>query len=207
MSGNYLLTRTEHQASLAGSIQEETEFQDVTLACEDQQVRAHKVVLAASSSKLRSILLNNPHPSPLIYLSGVQFSILENILRFIYHGEVVIRPAQVDSFLDVAQELQVKALTNPTGGGQTGGEVSTRTRNAENVTAFSVARATPPTIASRSEEDVENMEMQEMSEDTTDTREDQETQKEQPSSQENAEDDNNSNTITASYYYLSLIHI
>ena len=68
MSDNFLLTRPDHQSSLAGSIQEEKEFHDVSLACEDQQVRAHKVVLAASSPKLRSILLSNPHPNPLIYL-------------------------------------------------------------------------------------------------------------------------------------------
>ena len=134
---NYLLTRPEHQASLAGSIQEEREFCDVSLACEDQQVRAHKVVLAASSTKLRHILLSNPHPQPLIYLSGVQFSILEKILRFIYHGQVDISQDQVNSFMDVAEDLQVKGLTEPTGGGQTGGEVSTSSRKAETVTAYS----------------------------------------------------------------------
>ena len=134
-TNNFVLTRPDHQTSLAGCIKEEKEFCDVTLACGDQQVRAHKVVLAASSPKLRSILLNNPHPSPLLYLSGVQFSILEDILRFIYHGEVVIRPEQLDSFLDVAEELKVKGLTKTSGGDYTGGEVSTRSRNAENVTA------------------------------------------------------------------------
>ena len=103
-----MLTRPDHQSSLAGCIQEEKEFHDVSLACEDQQLRAHKVVLAASSPKLRSILLSNPHPHPLIYLSGVQFSVLENIIRFIYHGEVVISPDQVNFFLDFAQDLQVK---------------------------------------------------------------------------------------------------
>ena len=80
VSDDYRLTRRDHQTSLAGCIQEETEFHDVSLACEDQQVRAHKVVLAASSIKLRHILLSNPHPQPLIYLSGVQFSILEKII-------------------------------------------------------------------------------------------------------------------------------
>ena len=108
---NFLLTRPDHQTSLAGSIKEETEFHDVTLACEDQQVRAHKVVLAASSPKLRSILLGNPHSHPLIYLSGVQFSVLENIIRFIYHGVVDISQDQVNIFLSVAQDLQVKGLT------------------------------------------------------------------------------------------------
>ena len=124
MSDNFLLTRGDHQSSLAGSIKEETEFQDVILACEDQQVRAHKVVLAAGSPKLRSILLSNPHPQPLIYMSGVTFSVLENIVKFIYHGEVDISSDQLDSFLDVAQNLQVKGLMGPVGGGQTGTEAS-----------------------------------------------------------------------------------
>ena len=96
MPDNYLLTRPDHQRSLAGGIQEETEFCDVTLACEDQQVRAHKVVLAASSPKLRSILLSNPNPHPLIYLTGVKFFTMENIIKFIYTGEVTISSDQVD---------------------------------------------------------------------------------------------------------------
>ena len=50
---NYCFTGPHHQSSMAGCIQEETEFQDVSLACEDKLVRAHKVVLAAGNSKLR----------------------------------------------------------------------------------------------------------------------------------------------------------
>ena len=128
MSDNFLLTHRDHQSSLAGSIQEEKEFCDVSLACEDQQVRVHKVVVAAGSTKLRSILLGNPHPHPVIYLHGVKFTTLENILKFIYHGEVAITPNQVNSFLAVAQDLKVKGLSEPPGGAQTGGEVSTSSR-------------------------------------------------------------------------------
>ena len=117
MSDNFVLTRQDHQSSLVSSIKEEKEFCDVTLACEDQQVRAHKVVLAASSPKLRSILLSNPHPNPLIYLSRVKYSTLEDILKFIYSGEVIISPEQVKSFLDVGEELQVKGLGVPSSGG------------------------------------------------------------------------------------------
>ena len=123
-----LLSRPDHQTSLAGSIQDEKEFCDLSLACEDQQLQAHKVVLAAGSTKLRSILLGNPHPQPVIYLHGVKFSTLENIVKFIYHGEVVISRDQVNSFLAVAQDLKVKGLTEPPGGAQTRGEVYTITR-------------------------------------------------------------------------------
>ena len=86
-------------------------------------------MLAASSPKLRSILLNNPHPNPLIYLAGVKFSTMENIIKFIYQGEVTISSDQVNTFLDVAQDLQVKGLTE---GGQTGTEASNTTNKERN---------------------------------------------------------------------------
>ena len=50
MSDNFLLTHSDHQTSLTCSFKEEKDFCDVTLACEDHQLQAHKVVL-----KLRSI--------------------------------------------------------------------------------------------------------------------------------------------------------
>ena len=59
-----LLEEDDQALSLSAFEPLEKEFQDVTLACEDQQGRAHKVVGAAGSSKLRSILLTNPHPHP-----------------------------------------------------------------------------------------------------------------------------------------------
>ena len=72
-----------------------------------------------------NILLGNPQPQPLIYLRGVQFSTLENIIKFIYQGEVIVSLEQVNTFLNVAQDLQVKGLGVPTRG--VGDEVSTNT--------------------------------------------------------------------------------
>ena len=107
---------------------EETDFCDVTLASENQQLRAHNVILAASSPKLRSILLHNPHPNPVIYLIGIKSSIMVDIMKFIYQGEVDIRPDQVRTFLPVAEELQERGLTDPPEGGQTREEI-TRNNN------------------------------------------------------------------------------
>ena len=184
---DFLLERPDHWISLAGSIQEETEFCDVSLACEDQQVRAHKVVLAASSPKLRSILLNNPHPHPLIYLSGVKFPILENILKFIYSGEAVIRPDHVNSFLDVAQELQVKGLGVPKKyeGEYFESDDEDVKPNMKKVKA-EVIKSEERQPATKSEEYVEDMEeFQELIRGTENARKDQDTVEEQQSSQEN----------------------
>ena len=50
-----------------GSLRDDKDFSDVTLACEDgQQVEAHKVILAASSPFFQNLLKRNKHSHPLI---------------------------------------------------------------------------------------------------------------------------------------------
>ena len=93
-------------------IKDEKDFMDVTLACEESQVTAHKVVLSACSSFFRSVLRRNPHQHPLLYIKGVSFSDLESLLDFMYYGEVNIAQENLNSFLSVAEELQVKGLTH-----------------------------------------------------------------------------------------------
>ena len=84
------------------------DFTDVTLACEDgKQVEAHKVILAASSPFFQKILGGNKHPHPLIYLRGVKSDSLLAILNFLYRGEADIFQDNLDSFLSVAEELQL----------------------------------------------------------------------------------------------------
>ena len=94
-----------------------TEFTDVTLACEDdQQMKAHKVILAASSSFLDKILHENgnKHPHPIIYFKGFQSQDLFAILDFLYFGEASVLQENLDSFLAVAEELKLKGLTGQT---------------------------------------------------------------------------------------------
>ena len=62
----------ENVSSAFGDLRQDKEFTDVTLACEDgQQVEAHKVVLVVSSPFFQNILMENKHPHPLIYMSGI----------------------------------------------------------------------------------------------------------------------------------------
>ena len=77
----------------------------------EEQVSAHKVVLAASSQLFRNILRRNPHQHPLLYLKGVKHKELLAILNFIYKGSVNIAQEELSSFLSVAEELKVKGLT------------------------------------------------------------------------------------------------
>ena len=92
-------------------IKDAEEFFDVTLACGEKQIQAHKVIIAACSSFFRNILKQNPHPHPLLYLRGVRFTDLQAVLDFMYYGEVNVAQEKLNSFLAIAEDLRVKGLT------------------------------------------------------------------------------------------------
>ena len=92
-------------------IREEKDFFDCTLSCGSRQVQAHKLILSACSPFFRMVLRQNPHQHPLIYLKGVEFVDLQYVLNFMYHGEVNVAQEELNTFLAVAEDLQVKGLT------------------------------------------------------------------------------------------------
>jgi len=97
-------------------LRDDKDFFDVTLACDDEQISAHKVILSACSPFFRNILRRNPHQHPLLYLKGVKYSDLQSVLNFMYHGEVNVAQEELNSFLAVAEDLRVKGLTQNQGG-------------------------------------------------------------------------------------------
>ena len=96
-------------------LKEKNYFSDVTLACEDKEIRAHKLILSACSPFFRRLLLKKSYQEaklhPIIYLRGVQAEQLEAVVAFIYHGEVNILEERLDNFMLVAKDLQLKGLT------------------------------------------------------------------------------------------------
>jgi BTB/POZ domain len=108
----------ERNISLAfKDLRDDRDFFDVTLACENSQIQAHKVILSACSPFFRGVLKQNAHQHPLLYLKGVRYQDLEAVLNFMYHGEVNVAQDQLNSFLLIAEELQVKGLTQSESGG------------------------------------------------------------------------------------------
>ena len=91
-------------------------FTDVTLACEDgQQVEVHKVILAASSPFFKKLLERNKHLHPLIYMRGLKSDDPFAIIDFLYCGEANVFQENLDCFLSIAEELQLKGLMGKTG--------------------------------------------------------------------------------------------
>ena len=93
------------------NFRDDKDFSDVTLACEDgQQFEAHKLILAASSPFFQNLLLRNKHPHPLVYMRGVKSDHLSAILDFLYKGEANVNQDNLDTFLAIAEEFQLKGL-------------------------------------------------------------------------------------------------
>ena len=103
-----------------GILRQEKDFFDVTLVSDDEtQISAHKLVLSACSDFFKSILRNNSHSHPLLYLSGIHSTNLSLILDYIYQGEVQIYQEHLDSFLEVAQKLKIEGLITGAEGSKT----------------------------------------------------------------------------------------
>ena len=58
-----------------------------------------------------SILGKSSHPQPLIYMRGVLFEDLVGIVDFLYSGETSVLQENLNRFLTLAQELQLKGLS------------------------------------------------------------------------------------------------
>ena len=85
-------------------------------------MEAHKVILSASSPSLKSLLKRNKHAYPLIYMRGMKSEDLLAIVDFLYSGEANIYQDNLDTFLNIAEELKLKGLNGEEGGGGERGE-------------------------------------------------------------------------------------
>ena len=102
------------------TIRANNKFFDCTLTTDDDDtysdyLRAHKVILAASSELFRKILDKESlctNPNPVVYLKGISAKDLKLILDFIYEGEVNVVKEELDSFLEAAETLKVHGLTS-----------------------------------------------------------------------------------------------
>ena len=101
----------------------------MTLACEENTVTAHKIVLSAASEFFKTsqlflsyygryirthilVLRKHKHEHPLIYLTEVKFADLQSILDFIYTGETEVAERDLESLLATATRFKVKGLTD-----------------------------------------------------------------------------------------------
>ena len=94
-----------------GLFRNESYLHDVTLVSDDyKQIPAHKLVLSACSEYFRSIFMQTKQSQPLLCLDGVSAGDIQNVLDYVYEGEVKIYQEELDRFLNVAQKLKLEGL-------------------------------------------------------------------------------------------------
>ena len=116
MSEKFCLKWNDFHSNVSNSFglfRNEEYLHDVTLVSDDhKQVSAHKLVLSACSEYFRNIFQHNnkPNAHPLLCLDGISSTDLENIVEYIYNGQIQIYQDQLDRFLEVAQRFRLEGL-------------------------------------------------------------------------------------------------
>ncbi|XP_068900688.1 protein tramtrack, beta isoform-like isoform X1 [Tenebrio molitor] len=85
-------------------------FVDVTLACENEMLKCHKVVLSACSTYFEKLLLDNPCQHPIIFMKDMKFQEMQSLVDFMYKGEVNVTQDDLPSLLKSAEALQIRGL-------------------------------------------------------------------------------------------------
>ena len=92
----------------------EAHFTDVILVSDElRPFKVSKFVLSANSPVMKSILVNNPHSEPLIYLRGVQEQELQTLLQLMYYGEATFFTNRMEELLNVTKEFQLNGFQFP----------------------------------------------------------------------------------------------
>ena len=104
---------SDNLCSTFAELRTDQDMLDVTLACEDgTQINAHKVVLSSGSTVFKNLLSMKKNSIPIIYMRGLTILQLTAIVDFIYHGEVKIQQDELDGFMLLANDLQLKGLVD-----------------------------------------------------------------------------------------------
>ena len=93
-----------------GELRDDKDFADVILACEDDFIEVHNIVLCASSPFFKKLLKKIKKPHPTIYMRGIKTKDLVSIVDFMYYGEVNIYQEDLNAFLILAEEMELKGL-------------------------------------------------------------------------------------------------
>ena len=88
------------------------DFCDVTLVGDDfKQVTAHKVILASCSGYFNKILNNiSKNSHPVLCIDGIDSTDIQNVLDYIYNGEIKIYQEDIERFFTLAQKLKLEGI-------------------------------------------------------------------------------------------------
>ena len=114
LASKYHLANTKFEnnaATLLRNIYADESFTDVTLSCDDGKVlKAHKIVLSASSAVFSKILMQYSDTNPLIYFGETSYKHIEYILQYAYVGELSVEEKELKQFMKVVNKFKINGL-------------------------------------------------------------------------------------------------
>lgn len=115
MDQQFCLRWNEHNGTTAKVFKQMLDnqaFVDCTLACEGKLIKAHKMMLAACSPYLHTILEENTSKHPIIFLPHLKYTDVRALVDYMYCGEVYVSFGHLPSLLKAAEVLRIKGLTD-----------------------------------------------------------------------------------------------
>ena len=116
MSDEFFLAWEDFEQNMATRFQQILQNEEfvVTLVSGDNvQIKAHKIILNTGSGLFRSVLSENAHHHPIIYLRVVTQEVLHALVDFLYLGQVKIQQHFMKSFMDTTLDLDIHGLKYP----------------------------------------------------------------------------------------------
>lgn len=111
---NFQVMRINHKEKVTEALESmflDESLTDVTICCCGQQVKAHRVILAASSNYFKEIFASTlPGQYPIVFIKSVTIEDLNSILEFMYKGELTVPQDRMESLVSSAECLGVSGL-------------------------------------------------------------------------------------------------
>lgn len=114
----FLLKWNDHHASFFTIVEDlcrTEQLCDVTLACGGQVFETHKLILSVCSPYFRTLLNSRPDKHPIVYLKDVNPKHLEQLLSYMYRGEINVLQEDLGPLIETARGLQIKGLADAGG--------------------------------------------------------------------------------------------
>ncbi|XP_050297846.1 MDS1 and EVI1 complex locus protein EVI1-A-like [Anthonomus grandis grandis] len=109
------LLQEKHQENIESMLKnlfrDET-LSDITLHCKDGVVKAHRVILAASSSYFRKLFEEHPENQVAFLIHGVSAKQIKCLVELMYRGSTQIPSEMTTKICNIAEEFGVKGVVD-----------------------------------------------------------------------------------------------
>jgi len=107
------LPHQTHLNTMFSSLQSTSTLVDVSLICQTgEMVKCHKIVLAAASNLFKRLFVESTGKHPVVILPHIAHSELQNIVEYIYRGEISVGQNNLESFLAAATNLEISGVNH-----------------------------------------------------------------------------------------------